>query len=100
MLICFLVLSLQSDRNHNVRESLHRTIDFAKACRAYSLNSEDNSYPSKLTDIIRYLEKPDLTDAWGNPFRYALIPNPDGVLEPYIWSERVQSGRVTLHGVK
>src|SRR5262249_50541594 len=79
VLICLLVLAPQSDRNQNVRESIRRASELAKACRVYSLKSEDNSYPSKLTDIIRYLEKPDLTDAWGNPFRYALIPNPDGV---------------------
>jgi hypothetical protein len=99
MLICFQVLSPQSDRNQDVRESIRRASVLMKACRVFSIKNE-GLFPSKLADIVKYLDHPDLTDAWGNPFHYALVPNADGVMEQYIWAERVQGDQVTLHGLK
>ena len=41
----------------------------------------------------------ELTDGWGSPFRYAVVANKAGELEPYVWTERTNAdGRTTLIG--
>jgi hypothetical protein len=41
-----------------------------------------------------------LCDSWGEPFKYALVPNEEGILEPYVWFERTKDGKTTLFGAK
>jgi hypothetical protein len=64
------------------------------------LKSPNDSYPVKLADVLPFLDNKDITDAWGNPFHYALVANAAGELEPYVWAERTHNGKVTLHGAK
>src|SRR5262245_33556450 len=89
---------VNQDRNFDV--SVVRAHQLLRACETYRLKSSSNSYPTKLADVVRYLEDPSLADSLGNPFHYALVPNADGELEPYIWVERVRDGKTTLSGAK
>jgi type II secretory pathway pseudopilin PulG len=87
--------------------SVNRAMSLAEGCRNYRLTYPDRGYPAALADLAQetngvgpFADDESLTDGWGHPFRYALVPNADGQLEPYIWSERTSNGRTTLHGAK
>jgi hypothetical protein len=89
-----------SIQDNKVDISIIRANQLAEACRAFRAKSPTNSYPTRLEEVIPFLDNPDLTDAWGNPFHYALDRNANGDLEPYVWAERVRDGKVTIHGAK
>jgi hypothetical protein len=59
----------------------------------------DGRCPARLADLPGIPSR-DLVDAWGNPFRYAVVPNAAGQMEPYVWTERTQDGKTTLIGAK
>ena len=116
--LVFLLLSVKStDRYYNVHMSLHRAKVLAQACEVYREHRPDNVYPATLSDLTRPVPgggpgqsltpardarpaSKSPTDAWGNPFRYALVPNAAGELEPHVWAERTRNGKTTLHGAK
>jgi hypothetical protein len=86
-----------------------RAGELAFACREYRDRHPDRLYPVKLTDLAvpsvsggPFIDNSErsFTDGWGNPFRYALVPNAAGELEPHIWAERTVDGKTTLHGAK
>ena len=67
----------------------------------------DKGYPTVLADLALvihgvgpFVDDRDLKDGWGNPFRYALVANPAGELEPHIWAEVTRNGRTILYGAK
>jgi hypothetical protein len=80
----------------------------AKACELFrKYESFDGRYPQSMGDLIHGDGKPlldggdrALCDSWGEPFKYALVPNEEGILEPYVWFERTKDGKTTLFGAK
>jgi hypothetical protein len=88
--------------------SVSRAVALAEGCRDYRQTYPDRGYPASLAELAKetngigpFVDDGSLVDGWGRPFRYALVPNGDGELEPYIWSEWTHSdGRTTLHGAK
>lgn len=80
------------------------------ACEAYHETPKSGKkYPAKLADLhtppfsggsfLRNGED-DLIDPWGNPFKYAVVPDAKGEPELYVWSERTVEGKLTLIGWK
>jgi hypothetical protein len=106
VVIVLIVLSRPDDGYSPRLATLHRAENIALACQWYARQSPDGKYPATLAE----LQKPmtpgrapwvdEIADAWGTPFRYALIPNESGVLEPYIFTERTCEGRNTILGAK
>jgi hypothetical protein len=82
--------------------SISRANDAAEACRIYYLNNPERKYPTTLAELGSLLSDvdEDIRDGWGNPLHYALVPNAESELEPYVWAERIRNGRTTLHGAK
>ena len=101
LLVVFLT-SRWSDRHYMTHLSISRATDAAEACRIYRDLHPKGMYPAKLADLLPFLDNSErsLKDAWGDPFRYALVLNPAGVLEPHFWTERTRDGKTTLHGAK
>jgi hypothetical protein len=95
-----------SDRHYCEYRSIHRATNLAEASRIYYLNNPAKSYPANLQDLLNpptgmgpFIDGPrDLVDGWDKPFRYALVPNADGVLEPWVWTEFTWKGKTTLIG--
>jgi hypothetical protein len=87
-------------------DTVARARALAEACRGYRQTYPDRNYPATLAELAKESDgvgpfyDGELTDGWGNPFRYALVPNAGGELEPHIWGERTWNGRTTLHGAK
>jgi len=109
LLILAVVFPTISDRHYSTHVTTQHAEHLAAACRAYYQHSPDKKYPAKLTDLLKppgdigpLVHNPDeaFLDAWGQPFRYALVPNEDGELEPYVWTERTRNGRTKLIGAK
>jgi hypothetical protein len=91
------------------RVSINRASDVAEACESYRSNSPSHSHPASLDDLRKPLPgfgllladpEHDLCDHWGNPFRYAVVPDADGQPEVYVWFELTSDGKTTLHGAK
>jgi hypothetical protein len=87
--------------------SVERAMNLADGCRRYRLVYPEKGYPASLADLAQpipgggpLVDVDDLTDGFGHPFRYALVPNAAGELEPHIWAERTYDGKTTLHGAK
>lgn len=106
-------LTRQTDTNANPILTAHKARDLVLACRAYRQHpGSGGRYPATLADLLAppfgggplLVEGEDpsnvLTDPWGNPFKYALVPNADGEPEPYVWAERTKDGATTLIGAK
>jgi len=97
-----------SERGWSVGWSMNRAEALAFACREYYRQNPDKKYPATLADLKKpppwfdwpAIQDYEFTDAWENPFRYALVPNADGELEPHVWTEMTRDGRTTLLGVK
>ena len=77
--------------------------------RDHSANPQRGKFPTTLAELAKppfdgaqFLTKGerDLIDPWGNPYRYAVIPNTKGEPEVYVWGERTKNGKLTLHGAK
>jgi hypothetical protein len=90
-----------------VKVSIVRASELTEACQIYRDCNPAKTYPEKLEDLLHptfyagpFVSDHILKDGWGDPFRYALVPNADGELEPYVWTERVMDGKVTLYGAK
>jgi hypothetical protein len=103
------LVSAKTDKHDRVHVSMIDAEKFARACRIYHDRHPDQRYPDKLSDLqnppasVGHLldnPNPDFRDAWGNPFRYAVVPNAAGVLEPYVWAEWTRDGKTTMHGAK
>jgi hypothetical protein len=101
-------------RGHVVPDRVYRAVLQAKgltlACEAYHENpSSGNKYPAKLADLhsppfggssfLRNGEE-DLLDPWGNPFKYAVVPDAKGEPELYVWSEQTVDGKLQFIGAK
>jgi hypothetical protein len=108
--IALIFFGFKTDRHYNTHVSIMRAEVLARACRDYSRHSPDGRFPVGLTDLRspppgddrRVLDDDgsDLTDTWGTPFRYAVVANETGQLEPYVWAERTVDGKTTLLGAK
>jgi hypothetical protein len=108
----FALIAVQrkTDRHFNTQSAINEAGLLIEACQAYRRHPESGGkYPTNLADVIRppirsdpFLEDSGrvLIDPWGNPFRYALVPNENGEPEPYVWAERVKDGKLTLIGAK
>jgi hypothetical protein len=85
-----------------------RATTIVKACRNYRQYCPEGRYPATLAELIRppsgcgpFLDnEEDLIDGWEKPFRYAVVPNEAGELEPYVWTEWTRGGKTTLIGAK
>jgi hypothetical protein len=77
-----------------------------KACLSYQ--SIYGKYPNDLAALVGIDgERPFLEggekavyDPWGNPLKYALVPDAKGNMEPYVWSERTVDGKLAIIGAK
>ncbi len=91
-------------------DAAFRSMAVLKACEAYRNHpNAGDRYPASLAELVHppwggssFLNDPehDLTDAWGNPFRYAVVLGEDGEAVPYVWAERTVDGRLKLIGAK
>jgi hypothetical protein len=80
-----------NDRYSYVYASINQAEKLALTCHY--------KQPARLADL-HWIDR-DLKDAWGTPFRYAVVPNDAGEPEHYVWSEWTQDdGRVALIGAK
>jgi hypothetical protein len=80
-----------------------------RAYRAYSAKS-GGQYPGRLADLVNppwggqalivHPNRDPLIDPWGNSYKYALVPNENGQLEPQVWAERTNNVTITLHGAR
>ena len=102
-----LKLITKADGWNPVNASISRADELTLACQTYRDYNPAKSLPEKLVDLLNppfdagpFISDHALKDGWGNPFRFALVPNSDGELEPYVWTERVVDGKVTLYGAK
>ena len=102
-----LKLITKADGWSPVKASISRADELTLACQVYRDFNPAKTYPEKLDDLLNppfdtgpFISDHALQDGWGNPFRYALVPNSDGELEPYVWTERVTNGKVALYGAK
>lgn len=79
----------------------HKTISDAANIvgELYLQKNAGREYPVKLTDF-KLIDVTSRNDAWGNPFRYALVTNEAGEIEPHVWSERTIDGKTRLIGAK
>lgn len=104
-LIYFTTRSI-TDRHDRVYWSIIEAEKLARACRVYYTRYQ--RFPAQLADLRTtpdgrpLLENPDenFTDAWLNPFRYALVVNEVGQLEPHVWAEWTRDGKTTLVGAR
>ena len=88
----------QSDRYYATHKSIAQAEKLAKIC--HLRRGLDRQYPAKLADLPG-MDARELTDGWGNPFRYAVVLNEAGEWEPHVWTERTDAeGRTTLIGAK
>jgi hypothetical protein len=112
VLVTVLVISAitkVSDRHYSIHLSLSRARTLVEACRIYRQQCPGGKYPATLAELRKpppgygpFLGDPerDCIDAWEIPFRYGLVPNETGELEPYVWTERTRDGKTTLIGAK
>jgi hypothetical protein len=80
------------------------------ACEAYHENPKSGGkHPATLADLYSppfgggsYLKNggDDLIDPWGNPFKYAVVPDAKGEPELYVWSEQTVDGKLKFIGAK
>ncbi|HJZ53473.1 MAG TPA: hypothetical protein VKE74_00855 [Gemmataceae bacterium] len=80
------------------------------ACEAFREHPDSGKkYPATLAELVNppwggssYLKhrEQDLIDPWGNPFKYAIVPNEKGEPEVYVWTELTRDGKTTLLGAK
>jgi hypothetical protein len=112
MPVVFVASIHPTDKHYNTFQAAIRAEECVWACRKYSRQPDaGGKYPARLADLLappfggesmlEAWEKDSLIDPWGNPYKYALVPNADGTPEPYVWTEReAPHGRTTLIGAK
>jgi hypothetical protein len=93
-----------------INHVLLNTQNIAKACREYSKHpAAAGRFPGKLHDLISppfeaksFIDggRRAIIDPWGKPYKYAIVPNPDGVPEVYIWTDWADDRAITLRGAK
>jgi hypothetical protein len=96
--------------NYNAKVNFSRigSHNLATACKAYRRVPESgNQYPKQLGELLDppfggppFIEGGEraLLDAWGRPYKYVLVKNADGELEPCVWAEWEYNGRPTAAG--
>ena len=101
-----------TDRNAAQIWATYKARVLVLACQAYREHpGSGGRYTSTLADalappfggsLLGEGEDPSdvLTDAWGNPFKYAVVLNDAGEPEPYVWAERTRDGAPTLIGAE
>jgi hypothetical protein len=112
VLVSLLLLSVQkTDQNYNENVAIIHATSLTSACRAYYLSPRSGgTYPAKLMDLIEPPfggssfvdggDKNKLISCWGQPYKYAVIPNEQGEPEFYVWAEHVVDGELRIHGAK
>jgi hypothetical protein len=115
LLLAVISLALSTsmtDKYYNTHKAIAQSrflVGMCEAYRNYSANPQRGKYPATLTELVKppfdggqfVVEgERDLIDPWGNPYRYAVIPNAKGEQEVYVWCERTVNGKLTLHGAK
>jgi hypothetical protein len=91
----------QTDRHYNAHVSIMDAESLART--SFYKNKRNGQFPARLADVQADTDIAEhrLIDAWGKPFRYAVVPNEAGELEPYVWTEQIDAdGRTTLIGAK
>ena len=83
---------------------------FAQACWSYREHTPGRKFPAELSDLLlrspqgigpfKDMRDDKCDDPWGNPYKYALVPNENGDLEPYVWAESIVDGKLRLYGAK
>jgi len=83
-------------------KAIHESSRFVQACWIYREHTPGQKFPAKLSEVLPLMELRDdkSDDPWGNPYKYALVPNEKGELEPYVWAETIVDGKLKLHGAK
>ena len=106
-LVAIVAFGLKSRGDAATRLTVHRATAVVNACRTYRGLHPDRGYPPTLADLSNpppgdgpVIDAASLTDGWGNPFRYALVPTAAGLLDAYVWAEHTRDGRTTVHGAK
>lgn len=89
-------------------KAIIRSESFAEACWSYRDRTPARKFPAQLSDLLSdsppgagsyiALHGDDCDDPWGNPYKYALVPDEKGEMVPYVWAERVVDGELRLHG--
>ena len=99
VLIC--LSQYKTDRHQNIYVSVMNAESLARA--SFQKNKRNGQFPARLSDVRSGTDIAEhrLIDAWGKAFRYAVVPNEAGELEPYVWTERIEAdGRATIIGAK
>jgi hypothetical protein len=86
-----------TDRYYMVYTSIQQAEMLAKVCH---LKSPDPRRPLTPADL-KIANPRELADAWGNPYKWAVVPDPAGEPELHVWTEWVRDdGTTTLIGAK
>jgi hypothetical protein len=91
-------------------QAVMQAANLTQVCEAYRVHpNSGKKYPATLADLasppfggssfLKY-GKDDLIDPWGNPFKYAIVPNEKGEPEVYVWTERIVDEKLMLLGAK
>jgi len=114
VLICIPEFLYQSMRvwpeSFRYGRAIHESHGFVHGCWSYRERTPGRKFPAKLSELLLrspegvgpFMDTRDDTcdDPWGNPYKYALVPNENGELEPYVWAERIENGKAKLYGAK
>jgi hypothetical protein len=99
--VLFWLSQHKTDRHYSTYLSIMDAESLARA--SFYKNKRDGRFPTQLS-VVRSgsdIAEHRLIDPWGKPYRYAVVPNEAGELEPYVWTERIDAnGQATMIGAK